>query len=292
MAAALSSRQPARRTAITPTPYAAIATSPGLPSLTPTPPWPDMDLRITGKTVLVTGSSRGIGRGIAAALVHEGCRVMVNGRDADTLAATARALGTGVEYCTADVTAPAQCTELVAAAVERLGGLEILVCNVGSGASVPPGQETPDEWRRMIDINLLAATNMVGAASEALARARGAIVCISSIAGLEAFGAPIAYSGAKAALNAFVHGAARPLAKKGVRINAVAPGNIVFEGSAWERKLEEDQAAVETMLEREVPLGRAGTPEEIGDVVAFLASPRASFITGSVIVADGGQVRS
>ena len=155
-----------------------------------------MDLRITGKTVLVTDSSRGIGRGIAAALVHEGCRVMVNGRDADTLAATARALGTGVEYCTADVTAPAQCTELVAAAVERLGGLEILVCNVGSGASVPPGQETPDEWRRMIDINLLAATNMVGAASEVLARARGAIVCISSIAGLEVFGAPIAYSGA------------------------------------------------------------------------------------------------
>jgi 3-oxoacyl-[acyl-carrier protein] reductase len=119
-----------------------------------------------------------------------------------------------------------------------------------------------------------------------------AIVCVSSICGLAALGAPVTYSAAKAALNATVRGLARPLAQKGIRINAVAPGNILFEGGTWARKLAENKAGVEDMLAREVPLRRLGKPDEIADVVGFLASPRAAFITGTVIVADGGQLRA
>ena len=120
-----------------------------------------------------------------------------------------------------------------------------------------------------------------------LAKAKGSIVCISSIAGLEALGAPATYSAAKAALNAYVRSVARPLARAGVRINAVAPGN--FESETWSRK---DPAAVQAMLEREVALKRLGKPREIADFVVFLASPRAAFATGAVFVVDGGQTRA
>lgn len=184
------------------------------------------------------------------------------------------------------------CAPLAAAAVDRFGALDILVCNAGSGASVAPGEETPEEWKRMLKLNLMGATNMVAAARDALARANGAVVCVSSITGLEVLGAPIAYSAAKAALNAFVRGIARPLAQEGVRINAVAPDNILFPGSAWAHRLERDGAGVRSTLAREVAMGRLGQAEEIADVVAFLASPRASFMTGSIVVVDGGQTRS
>ncbi|TAM45961.1 MAG: SDR family oxidoreductase [Gammaproteobacteria bacterium] len=251
-----------------------------------------MDLGLSGKAALVTGSSRGLGRAIAAALYAEGCHVMLNGRDRGALERQARELGANAVCAVADVTDPAACRELARKTEERFGRLDILVCNVGSGASVPPGRETPDEWRRVFDLNLASATNAVEAASELMARQGGAIVCVSSICGLEALGAPVTYSAAKAALNAYVRGIARPLAARGVRINAVAPGNLLFEGSVWERKLSENAGAVQAMLDREVALKRLGSPEEISNFVTFLASPRAAFATGAVFVVDGGQLRS
>jgi 3-oxoacyl-[acyl-carrier protein] reductase len=146
----------------------------------------------------------------------------------------------------------------------------------------------------VMDLNLFAATNMMEAARPLMARGSSdrAIVCISSIAGMAALGAPVTYYAAKAALNATVRGLARPLALEGIRINAVAPGNILSPDGTWARKIAENKQAVDDMLQREVALRRLGTPEEIADVVAFLASPRAAFITGSVMVADGGQLRS
>ena len=175
---------------------------------------------------------------------------------------------------------------------KKFGRLDILICNVGSGRSLPAIEETAAEWERMLRLNLYSAALMVRAAASLLERGGGSVVCISSICGLEALGCPLAYAAAKAALNSYVRGAARPLAKRAIRINAVAPGNVIFPGSIWEQKLSEAPAQVEEMLNREVSLARLGSAEEISACVAFLASSRASFMTGEVVVVDGGQVRS
>jgi NAD(P)-dependent dehydrogenase (short-subunit alcohol dehydrogenase family) len=140
---------------------------------------------------------------------------------------------------------------------------------------------------------LWSATNVVEAARDALAASKGVVVCISSICGLEVIpGAPVTYSAAKAALNAYVRGISRPLGKLGVRINAIAPGNILFDGSVWSRKLAEDSQAVQDMLSKDVALGSLGTPADVASLVAYLASPRCGFATGGVWTLDGGQLRA
>ena len=251
-----------------------------------------MDLEISGKIALVSGSSQGLGFSIARKLYAEGCHVILNGRDISRLNKKASLLGERATVIAGDVTSASICKQLLSEIEIRFSRLDILVCNVGSGASVTPGHETSDEWRRVLNLNFLSVTNMIEASRPLLALQGGSIVCISSICGQEVLGAPLTYSAAKAPLNSYVKGIARPLAQENIRINAVAPGNLLYEGSVWERKLAEDASAVQAMLDREVALRRLGQPEEIADVVAFLVSPRSAFTAGAVFVIDGGQVRS
>ena len=251
-----------------------------------------MRLDLAGRSALITGSSKGIGRAIAAALHAEGCRVAVNGRTAEDLLPAAAQLP-GAVGIVGDVSKPEAATRVVNDATEALGALDILVCNVGSGRSVPPGTETPEEWQRVFALNLWSATNVIEAAKNGLIERKGAIVCISSICGLEVVpNAPVTYSAAKAALHAYVRGIARPLGRSGVRINAVAPGNILFDGSIWSQKIAEDRLSVDRMLQRDIPLASFGSPDDIAKSVVFLVSSASGFITGEVLVIDGGQTRS
>ena len=134
---------------------------------------------------------------------------------------------------------------------------------------------------------------MVEAAHQALVASKGVIICISSICGVEVIrGAPVTYSVAKAALNAYVRGIARPLGKLGIRINAIAPGNILFDDSVWAHKLEADELEVRSNLQQEVSLGCLGSSDDVANLVSYLASPRSSFATGGIWTLDGGQVHS
>jgi len=253
-----------------------------------------MDLKLKGMRVFVTGSSRGIGLGIVKGFLKEGCIVVSNGKSADSLSESLDSLESFENSfgLVGDVTDPRQARELIKRSVELIGGIDILVCNVGNGSSVAPGQESRQDWEKMLDINFFSTTNIVEAARNELKKSKGVVLCISSICGSEVVpGAPVAYSVAKAALNAYIRGMSRPLAIEGIRINGIAPGNILFPDSVWDKKTKDNSVMVDKMLDENVPLKRFGTPDEVANLVLWLSSSLGAFVTGSVYCADGGQTR-
>jgi len=250
-----------------------------------------MNLDLNEKVALVTGSSKGIGKTIAYSLNEEGCNVIFNSRNEFSLKSAVGKLDNAF-YFVADVTKSKECKKLVNYVIKKFGKIDILICNVGDGNSVKPGSETDVEWKKMINSNFFSAINIIDAAKKSLKKSKGTIVCISSIAGLETTGAPVTYSVSKTALVSYVKRISKPFAKDGIRINSVSPGNIFFKGSIWEKKLKINKNKIKKMLENNVSLNRFGTPEEVSDLVVFLASPRSSFITGSNFVIDGGQSKS
>ena len=261
-----------------------------------------MELGLDGDWALITGSSRGIGKSIAKAFLEEQARVVLTGRNEDDLRATvdelaARYGSENIFSVAGDLAVAENMTRLTDAVVAGPGRLDYLICNIGSGSSVPPLEEDVVEFQRMLDINLLSAVAAVSSLRPLLENAsseRGAasITFIGSICGEEALGCPVAYAAAKSGLEAYAKNLSRPLGKKGIRVNVVSPGNVVFPGSTWERKRNDNAAEVETMLAREVPLQRLGEVDEIASVVVFLASKRAAFVHGANWVVDGGQLRS
>ena len=253
-----------------------------------------MDLGLAGKVAIVTGSSRGIGRGIATRLAEEGASVVLCARGGDELDATVRSIaGPGRAIgIVADVTTPEGAAAVVAAAVEQLGGVDIVVNNVGgSGAKTVEDMDAAD-LQAVLDKNLFPAVNVSRAALPSLrARGGGVIAMISSIWGREGGGAP-SYNIAKAAEISLAKAMATDLAKDGVRVFSVAPGSTLFPGGSWERRTRDDPAGIAAFIERELPFGRLGTVDEIADVVTFMVSPRASWVVGTCVTVDGGQSRS
>jgi 3-oxoacyl-[acyl-carrier protein] reductase len=256
-----------------------------------------MELGLKDKMVFVAGASRGIGKGIAAVLLEEGARVAITGRDSATLDAAEEELAHGhadrVLKFAGDLSQPATVQRAHQFVTARWGKIDSLVCNIGSGVAKNGWQIMAEDWDAVLRINLWATVRLVEVFLPAMVEAQhGNIVLIGSIAGLESLGAPMSYTVAKAALERYGKDLSRRVGRQGVRVNTVAPGNILFPGGSWQRKLDTDSAGVTSMIAAEVPLGRFGTPREIGSAVAFLASDHAAFITGACLVVDGGQTRA
>jgi 3-oxoacyl-[acyl-carrier protein] reductase len=249
-----------------------------------------MDLGLTGKRALVTGSSRGIGYAIAEGLVAEGVRVALTARTAADVEAAAHRLrerGGEVATLVGDLTVAADVERVVQGAAEAFGGLDILINNVGGGL----GGNTDEAWQYTFDVNLNAAVRASRVATPLMQAQRGGVILlISSVSGWQVGGSP-QYNAAKAAEIMYARSLAKELGPDGIRVNAVSPGSIMFEGGGWARRKERDPEGIATFIANDMPLGRFGTPEEIADVCVFLCSNRASLVTGANIAVDGCQLK-
>lgn len=244
---------------------------------------------IAGQTAIITGGSRGIGRGIARVFARAGAKLMIVGRDpaaAEDAVAECRALGAEARACTADVSDWVQVQAMAAAATETFGGIDILCANAGIFPQAKMLDMDPDEWDRVMATNLRSAFLCTKACLPAFqARGSGRVILTSSITGpITGFPGWTHYGASKAGQLGFLKTAAMELARYNATINAVLPGNIATEGLA-----DLGQDYLDTMT-ASIPLKRLGAPEDIGNAALFFASKEAAYITGQTIVVDGGQV--
>jgi len=247
---------------------------------------------LRGRSVLVTGGTKGIGRGIAAAFAAQGTSVVISGRDADVgeqaaaeLGAVAAPSGGTVTYAHGDVADAESCASIVAAAVQQGGGLDVVCCNAGIFPAAPLREMTPAQLEEVLGVNLKGTFYAVQAALPALEESgHGRVIVTSSITGpITGFTGWSHYGASKAGQLGFVKSAALELAKAQVTVNAVMPGNIMTEGLG---DLGDDYLH---SMAASIPLGRLGSIEDIANAVLFLASDEAAYITGQTLVIDGGQ---
>jgi 3-oxoacyl-[acyl-carrier protein] reductase len=257
-----------------------------------------MDLQLSDRIAIVTGSTRGLGFASARALLAEGCNVTICARGGERLTAAAAELaelpdsGNRVLAVRADVSTEAGVADVIARTVARFGGVDILVNNVGLARGTTIADTSDAEWREAFDQTLfpaIRASRLV--VPHMRRRGGGVILMIASIWGRES-GGRMTYNAAKAAEISLAKSLAQQLARDNIRVNSVAPGSILFPGGSWDKRQKDDPSGIADFVLRELPFGRFGRADEVGAVVAFLASPRASWISGASLPVDGCQSRS
>src|SRR5262245_34023502 len=247
---------------------------------------------VNTKSAIVTGATSGLGRATALRLVRDGFQILAVGRDTRALAsvtAEIQAAGGTATSCIADVTSDEAPRRIVDAALAACGGIDALVNAAGIIASGSVMDTTDDGWDTMMNINVRAPFRLLRQAAASLIARKGSVVNVSSVAGLRAFPGIASYAVSKAAVDQLTRVAALDFAAHGVRINAVNPGVVVTK---LHRRGGMDETKYAEFLERSKtthPLGRAGRPEEIADLIAYLLSPSAGWITGETIAIDGGR---
>ncbi|MED4130365.1 SDR family oxidoreductase [Shouchella miscanthi] len=242
-----------------------------------------MNLQLKGKTVFVTGGTKGIGKAIALAFADEGCKVAVCARG------EGEAFPTDIPVILGDVTKFEERERIFQEVTARIGPIDILINNAGGSNGAEIEKTTMDEFHQAFELNYFSAVHFSKLVLPGMkANKEGAILHVSSIFGRES-GGKATYNNAKAALISFTKALADEVMHEGIRVNSVAPGSILHPTGNWQKRLDENPEKINQFVQTNIPAGRFGKPEEIADVVVFLASPKANWVTGSSLQVDGGQ---